>query len=395
VRIGLIALGQGLGPSGGLQVYAAGLVEALLRYAPAEHRLVLLIGPDDEAPALSAGERASFVRLRFKEGVAEGPWARRFRRAAAALAPRLPRGPFSEQIDALGLDVVHCPSTRAEDLDLETPLVLTFFDMQEEFLPQFFSLRERLGRRASRRASLAHAREVIAPSAFTARCLSARGRGALPGLRVVPVGVSEAFSPEASVDAGARLRERYPLPAGPFALYPANVWRHKNHARLLAALALIRELSGAVIPLVCTGRLSSEGRGAVELARRAALPEGQVTDLGFVRGEDLPALYRAARLLVFPSLFEGFGIPVLEAMASGCPVACSETTSLPELGGDAVRYFDPRNEGSIAAALAELWSSESALESLAQRGLLRSRAFRWPEIVPALLSVYKAAAGPP
>jgi glycosyltransferase involved in cell wall biosynthesis len=393
VRIGLIALGQGLGPSGGLQVYAAGLVEALLRYAP-EHHLVLLIGPDDEAPALPAGERASYVRLRFKDGVAEGLWARRFRRGAAALAPRLaPRGPFSEQIDALGLDVVHCPSTRAEDLDLETPLVLTFFDMQEEFLPQFFSLGERLGRRAARRASLAHAREVIAPSAFTARCLSARQRGALPGLRVVPVGVSEAFSPEASLDAASRLKERYPLPAQPFALYPANPWPHKNHPRLLAALALTRELSGDVIPLVCTGRLSSDERGAVELARRAALPEGQVTDLGFVRGEDLPALYRAARLLVFPSLFEGFGIPVLEAMASGCPVACSETTSLPEVGGDAVRYFDPRNEGSIAAALSELWSSESALRSLAERGLARSRAFRWPEIVPALLSVYRAAAG--
>jgi len=393
VRIGLVAFGPELGRQGGLQVYAHGLAAALERHAPAEHRLVLLRHPDDPEGEAEPAERVSTVRLRWPGGRPEGPWARRFRRGLGAALPSLaPRGPFSAEIDALGLDCVHCPTTRAEDLDLETPLVLTFFDMQEEFLPQLFSLRERLGRRAAHRASVARARIVIAPSDFTARCLAARYRTPESKLRRVPVGIGDAFTPDGAPGEEARLRERYPLPAGPFAFYPANPWPHKNHAGLFRALALVRETSGEAIPLVCTGRLAGEERGALPLAREAGLPEGQVADLGFVDAADLPALYRAARLLVFPSLFEGFGIPMLEAMASGCPVACSESTSLPELGGDAVRYFDPRSEASMAGALEELWRDASRREPLSRRGLERARAFRWERIVPGLIAAYEAAA---
>jgi glycosyltransferase involved in cell wall biosynthesis len=375
-------------------VYARSLADALVRHAPPAHRFTLLLHPDDEAPDLPAGDRVGAVKLRWPGGRPEAPWRRRSRRALVALAPGLaPRGPFSAQIDALGLDVVHCPTTRAEDLGLRTPLVLTFFDMQEEFLPQLFTLRERLGRRAAHRAGVSRARLVIAPSAFTSRCLLARYRTPEPKVRVVPVGPGQGFSPRAAPGEEARLRERHPLPPGPFALYPANPWPHKNHLRLFRALALVREMTGDRVPLVCTGRLVGEARGAAEMAREAGLGEGEVTDLGFVAEADLPALYRAARLLVFPSLFEGFGIPVLEAMASGCPVACSDTTSLPEVGGDAVRYFDPRSEASIAAAVEELWHDAAKREDLSRRGLVRAEAFRWERIVPQVLQAYEAAVG--
>jgi len=393
VRIGLIGSGHDLGRTGGLQVHVRDLVAALLRHAPPAYRFVLLTHPDDPAPDLPPGDRVSAVPLRWPRDRPEAPWARRFRRALGAVAPGLaPRGPLSAQIDALGLDVVHCPTTRAEDLDLRTPLVLTFFDMQEEFLPQFFSLRERLGRRAAHRLSVARARLVIAPSAFTARCLTVRYRTPESKLRVVPAGTGAAFSPHAAPDEDSRLRGRYAsLPQAPFAFYPANPWPHKNHPRLLRALALVRERSGEAIPLVCTGRLSGEARAVGEMARAAGLPDEQVTDLGFVDAEDLPALYRRARLLVFPSLFEGFGLPVLEALASGCPVACSDTTSLPELGGDAVRYFDPRSEASMAGALQELWSDPAKRAQLSQRGLERATSFGWERIVPEITAVYEAA----
>lgn len=395
MHVGLIAFGRGLGRTGGLQVYARDLAEALVRHAPEPFRFTLLLHPDDQAPELPPGGRVVALRLRWNGGRPEGRWRRRCRRALGALAPRLAaRGPFSAEIDALGLDVVHCPTTRAEDLDLRTPLVLTFFDMQEEFLPQLFSLRERLGRRAAHRAGVSRARIVVAPSAFTARCLRARYGTPESKLRVVPVGVGDAFSPRAATAEEPRLRERLPLPPGPFALYPANPWPHKNHVRLFRALAIVRETTGDGIPLVCTGRLVGESRGAAEMAREAGLGKGDVTDLGFVAEADLAALYRAARLLVFPSLFEGFGIPVLEAMASGCPVACSDRTSLPEVGGDAVRYFDPGSEASMAAAVLELWQDAARRADLSRRGLARAEAFRWERIVPRVLQAYEAAAGP-
>lgn len=372
------------------------LIQALLVHAPAEHRFTLLLGPEDAEPELPPGARAQAVRLAWGRGRPEGAWARRWRRGLGAVAPRLaPRGPFSIQIDELGLDLVHCPTTRAEDLDLRTPLALTFFDMQEEFLPQFFSLRERLGRRAAHRGGVARARLVIAPSEFTARCLRARYRTPEAKLRVVPVGAAEAFSPRPDPLGERRLRERHALPSGPFALYPANPWPHKNHARLFRALALLHELTGERVPLVCTGRLPGRRPGALELARDAGLPADQVHDLGFVEAADMPALYRCARLLMFPSLFEGFGIPVLEALASGCPVACSDTTSLPELGGDAVRYFDPRSEASIAAALEELWRDDARRDELARGGLERAAGFAWERVVPRLLDAYASALSAP
>jgi glycosyltransferase involved in cell wall biosynthesis len=307
------------------------------------------------------------------------------------VAPRLaPRGPFAARIDALGLDLVHCPTTRAEDLDLRTPLVLTFFDMQEEFLPQHFTLRERLGRRAAHRASVSLARIVIAPSEFTARCLRARYRTPDSKLRVAGVGASALFSPQALPGEEARVRALHPGLTAPFALYPANPWPHKNHRRLFRALLRARELTGEDVRLVCTGRLTGESESAAELAREAGAG-GSVSDLGFVATSDMAALYRAARLLVFPSLFEGFGIPVLEAMASGCPVACSGNTSLPEVGGDAARYFDPVSEDSIAAALAELWQDAARRHELAGRGLARAEAFGWERIVPQVLQAYEAA----
>src|SRR5262249_24386723 len=132
-------------------------------------------------------------------------------------------------------------------------------------------------------------------------------------------------------------------------------------------------------------------RSARSLAREAGLAEEDVSDLGFVAETDMPALYRAARLLVFPSLFEGFGIPVLEALASGGPVACSEATSLPAGGGHALRQFDPRSDASIAAALSELWDDAARRDELSLRGLARADALRWERIVPRLLQAYEAA----
>jgi glycosyltransferase involved in cell wall biosynthesis len=226
--------------------------------------------------------------------------------------------------------------------------VLTLHDLQHRDLPRLFPRAELAFRRLAYDRAARRAAAVIVPSAFV------RERaGAFLGLdparvHVVPHGIDhELFRPDGSVE-----RES-------FLLYPAKGWPHKNHARLFEALALVRrERSG--LRLVLTG---FEGRA----------PDG-VESLGRVPLEGLAGLYRRAAALVFPSRYEGFGQPPLEAMACGCPVAASNAASLPEVCGDAAVLFDPDDPRAIAAGVLE--ALERA-DELRDRGLARAAGFTW------------------
>src|SRR5581483_3278101 len=159
---------------------------------------------------------------------------------------------------------------------------------------------------------------VIAISRFVGERAVARLGLHEDRIRVVPLGVDHArFTP------GEGERE-------PFLLYPARPWPHKNHARLYEAFRQLRR-ERPELRLVLTGG-----------GDFGAVPDG-VEVRGLVADEELASLYRRASALVFPSLYEGFGQPPLEAMASGCPVACSDRASLPEVVGDAARLFDPES----------------------------------------------------
>jgi glycosyltransferase involved in cell wall biosynthesis len=203
------------------------------------------------------------------------------------------------------------------------------------------------------------------------------------------------FQPEAPPGERQALASRYGLPADGFVFYPAHPWPHKNHRRLFRALRLLTQRRGRRIPIVCTGTLGDESRILRRIAAAAGLPPEQLHDLGFVSEEEMPALYRAARLLVFPSLFEGFGMPVLEAMASGCPVACADTPALKELGGDAVAVFTGQSEMEMVEVLGRLWLDARARARLAESGLRRAVQFRWPAVVPQVLTAYRQAAAAP
>ena len=149
-------------------------------------------------------------------------------------------------------------------------------------------------------------------------------------IRVIPLGVSpERFRP------GTEERE-------PFLLYPADGWPHKNHARLLRAFAQIRRARPELRLVLVGARLD------------AALAAPGVEVRGYVSADELAGLYRTATALVFPSLHETFGLPPLEAMASGCPVAVSRAGSLPEVCGDAARYFDPRSTDEIVESVLDV-----------------------------------------
>mgnify|MGYP003373939004 CR=1 FL=1 len=382
MRVGIACFGHGLGATGGVQVHLRGLLEALASSDSSANSFVLLLGPDEPEPPEARQPRFSVERVADR-GLAVGPRWRRMARALLGSSPGIER---------LGLDCVHYPATRLLHPLRRTPVVLTFFDMQEELLPGFFTRRERLARRLLHRWSVRRARLVIAPSRFTADCLVERYGTAPQKITLVPAGVPQRCFAPAGVEEAAWLRGQG-LEPGEYALYPANPWPHKNHAALMRAWGQLEPRPGGAPTLACTGRLEGEPRWVDDLARAAGLPPGRVRDLGFVSEKDLGALLRGARLLVFPSLFEGFGLPVAEALAAGCPVACSDLPPLRELTGDAARLFEPQDARSIAEAVTELWDGEAQRRLLAERGRERARALAWPTLLPQLLAVYARAAG--
>jgi glycosyltransferase involved in cell wall biosynthesis len=173
--------------------------------------------------------------------------------------------------------------------------------------------------------------------------------------------------------------ERTLIPREDYFLFPANLWKHKNHLRLLQAFRLLRERTGREISLILTGHSAGWSELSTEFSD---LP---VTHLGFVRPELLRVLLERARALVFFSLYEGFGIPLLEAFDAGTPVVCSNMTSLPEVGGDAVLTCDPTDVEAMAALMERILNDEALRATLVKRGKSRLRFYSWEKSAHSLV----------
>jgi glycosyltransferase involved in cell wall biosynthesis len=295
-------------------------------------------------------------------------------------------------VDALSADVVHHPFTMMSPLQPRTPSVLTFHDMQQEFLPEHFRASVLRARAQRFRASVMQATRVIAISQHVKKTLVSRYEVDPERVDVVYQGCDPEFRrlDRAGREAArAWLHRRYGIEP-PFLLYPAATWPHKNHLRLLQAIRQLVDGGRFDGELVLTG-LAMEADDEVSRAIRQLGLSARVHRLGYLPGTELPKLYNTARALVFPSLFEGFGIPLVEAMACGCPVVASRATSLPEVGGEAVEYFDPWQVDSIARAIDLVWSQPSRRETLRTAGLARAALFTWSEAASQTIAVYRSA----
>jgi glycosyltransferase involved in cell wall biosynthesis len=275
-----------------------------------------------------------------------------------SLATAMPT-PIRRRFDRADLEALHFPlSVMIPRID-DPPTVTTVHDLQHELYPAFFSRAELAYRRAVYGWTVNRSRLLIAISEHARSTLLERYGLPPERVRTVHLGIDHArLTPDG--------REREP-----FLLYPANHWPHKNHERLFDAYELVRR-ERSDLRLVLTG----QGHD------RARLPEG-VESRGRVSTDELVDLYRSAACLVFPSLYEGFGLPPLEAMACGCPVTASNATSLPEICGDAAEYFDPLSPEDMAAAIHRALGG-----TLVERGLARAAAFTWDACARAHDAVY-------
>jgi glycosyltransferase involved in cell wall biosynthesis len=183
----------------------------------------------------------------------------------------------------------------------------------------------------------------------------------------------------------AALRERHAIPPGPVVLAVSAKKVHKNLPRLVAAIAHVPD---AV--LVMVGKSTPHELEMREQAARLGIAD-RVVFPPYVDDADLEGLYAVARALVFPSLNEGFGIPILEAMARGVPVATSNVSSMPEVAGDAALLFDPRDEHAIAAAIRRLLTDDALRADLIERGRVRQAQFTWAAAAAGTLASYARA----
>jgi len=201
--------------------------------------------------------------------------------------------------------------------------------------------------------------------------------------------VSEAadrrFRPMEAVDIEPILRE-YSVET-PYILYVGALESRKNLPRLLEAYTLLRQWSTGW-RLVIVGARKWKSSPIFETVQRLQL-ESHVTFTGYVADEHLPALYAGADLFAFPSLYEGFGLPVLEAMACGTPVVTSNSSSLPEVAGDAALLVDPYNVDEIAAAMRRILEDTNLAQELRMHGLARAAQFTWERTARETIEVYE------
>ncbi|GFK92631.1 Mannosylfructose-phosphate synthase [Fundidesulfovibrio magnetotacticus] len=343
------------GANGGAKVFTLVLLETMAAMAP-ERTFVLVANPAalDELRALEAPN--------LKVLPARKQWL-----------ARPPKKLLGRPIDAW-----FCPFTRPYFQDPAIPLVSVIYDLQYHYYPQFFSDEERRGRDQTFQLAARRSARLACISDYVRSTVLEYGKLPPEKARTVHILIPRRLTPPSEAETRAVLDRLGLSPKGYF-IYPANFWPHKNHAVLLTAFSLFaRAHPDAPVKLVLTGADTGQAQALKEAARAMGVAE-RTLFTGYVSDDDLAALTAASLALVFPSLFEGYGMPVAEAMSLGVPVACSDVTSLPEVGGDAVLLFDPRKPEDVAQTLARLALEPGLAAELSARGLARAAAMGGPQ----------------
>lgn len=352
----------------GIGRYVVNLARAMAPLLAPDEHLTLLRDPARPSPwDLSdlAGERVQVVDVPLSPFSLRQQW----------VIPRL--------LARLEADLYHSPYYLMPYRP-GVPAVLTVHDLIPLRLPRQSTLQARLLFRWTMALALRTARFVIAVSEATQRDLSRWFRVPTDRVSVISEATDPAFYPRSSAEVEA-LHHRYGLPES-FVLYVGSNKPHKNLLCLVEAWAQVTQhairntlvIAGPWDPRYPEPRRRAEQLGLENIRWLGPVPEA-----------DLPALYSAATLFVFPSLYEGFGLPVLEAMACGVPVICSDTSSLPEVAGDAALRVDPTDGEAMAAAIAELLTNLARREEMREKGLQQAARFSWKRTASLTLEIYR------
>jgi glycosyltransferase involved in cell wall biosynthesis len=380
------------GVAGGIENLSRSFVDHLLKLDRSNHYTVLV-------PAEVRDDFDTRGRPNFTISVVDGPgaFARRvvlagsrfLHRPFGLQQRRTPEGKASRWVRRFGAEVaLSVPGYIHPDV-MALPNVLIVPDIQHEYHPEFFALHELAERRRTYTASAKRAAHICAISEFTRQTLIERL--GIPPDRVTTThpAADPVFHPGSPDRAETRrVLQKYGLEPGEYLLFPGNTWPHKNHRVACQALHVLGEAYGLEPLLVCTGSPKTAHHELVAQIRDLRL-DRQVRFLGYCSTKDMPGLYEGAAALVFPSLFEGFGIPLLEAMWCDCPIVCSNVTSLPEIAGDAALLVDPGSPEALAHAISRVLTDGELRRGLIGRGKRRVTRFTWAKFTPEIVRVLR------
>lgn len=305
-------------------------------------------------------------------------WARIWHRARIPL----PIETFTGVLDIFHATDFVLPPTHRSTRTILTVHDLSFVRVSESAAPRLRAYLDRVVPRSVQRAN-----HILADSQATKDDLVTLYDTPEEKITVLLSGVDPVFQPVRSIETLATVRAKYHLPpTRAFVFAVGTIQPRKNYGRLVEAVARLRT-GGLDVDLVISG-----GRGWLEDSTHEAVDRFALRDhvhlIGFADDADLPALYSAARVTATPSLYEGFGLPVLESMACGTPVVTANRSSLPEVAGDVGLLVDPYNVEAIADALGRLISDNALHADHARRGIIRASAFTWQRAAYQLRDVY-------
>lgn len=283
-----------------------------------------------------------------------------------------------DKYNSKNLDLMHFCFQHA-DRPTKCPSIVTFHDIQDSYLRNNFTKEELIVRKYNNIQAINNTNHIIAISEFTKRCLIEKYKLKDKDITVVHHGIEDIFY---NIN-----KKNYTTRYGHYFYYPAATWPHKNHMRLLKAFKnLSEEITD--INLVFSGAAKQEDNNIRTYIKENNLDK-KVYLLNHVPYKELPGIYASAYALVFPSLFEGFGIPMVEAMSVGCPVIASKTTSIPEVAGNAALYFDPTSTEDIAEKMKMIVRDNTRREQLILNGYKQANKFTKSKMVADTLQVYR------
>ncbi len=377
MRVGIDLVSE-KGTPGGIHTYTNRLLEAVVEGEEAAD-VELVIFANDDYRWLFPVESARGVRILHTGR--SGLGASRRRLLQQLVVPRMAR--------EARVDLIHSVNN-VLPLTADHPAVVTVHDLSPFELPERFGMLKRSFLRWAVPRSVRRAARVIADARSVREEILRWIPGARPeSIAIVPLAAGGEFHPRQDGAAEAALRKRYGLPEE-FLLTVGAAEPGKNHRGIARALEILRTRKGISPAWAIAGAAGPDGeRLAAELRATSIGPQAIL--LGMVDADDLPHLYRMARVFLFPSLYEGFGLPLLEALACGTPAITSDVSALPEVAGRAALRVPPRDPEGLARAIARLWNRPRLRSMLSRRGPEQARRFSWKETAARTLDVYRDA----
>ena len=346
-------------PATGIGYYTLYLVQALAR-VERDIEFVLLGATPSLLPSIPHGKNFRVRTAARLQGIKRLVWQQ----------TALPWLAACTQVDAL-----HCPDF-SRPLFSSVPIVNTIHDLSYLAPQPFLPFTKRMYKRALGHLALKHSARIIVDSEFTR----------MEVLRHYPIDAQRVTIIYHGVN--PVLRAHREKPKHPFLLFVGTLERRKDLVTLVRAFDVVRERGRISHRLILVGQ-PGFGWSQIKAAIAASRYRQDIEVCGYLKREAVEELLQTADLLIYPSVYEGFGLPVLEAMACETPVVCSRAASLPEVAGNAAEYFEPSEVDDLAAATERVLSSKEKQAEMRQRGLERAKLFTWDECARKHLEVYK------